>query len=159
MHLTTRGRYAVTAILDVVLHSQRAVPLAAVAARQSLPLAYLEQLFARLRRAGLVHGQRGAAGGYSLARSADLISVADVVRAVNEPVDATRCRGLRNCQDDQPCLTHDLWAGLSRNIEQFLESVSLAELARRPPVRAAARRQDAAELRFHRDAAQPRAAS
>ena len=110
MKLTTRGRYAVTAMLDLALHhDQGPVSLAAIAERQGISQSYLEQLFARLRRNGLVDGTRGPGGGYRLGRSENSISVADVIDAVNETVDATRCGGRRNCQGEHRCLTHDLW--------------------------------------------------
>lgn len=132
MKLTTRGRYAVTAILDVALHSGNGpVPLADVAERQNLSLSYLEQLFARLRQQGLVRSSRGPGGGYRLSRPADEISVAEVILAVDEPVDVTRCGGLVNCNQDSRCLTHDLWVELSRKMHQFFSSRSLADVLER----------------------------
>ena len=131
MRLTTRGRYAVTAMLDLALHYDRGpVSLAEIAERQGISQSYLEQLFARLRRNGLVDGMRGPGGGYKLGRPGSAISVADVIDAVNEPVDATRCGGRRNCQGEQRCLTHDLWENLSNQIRDFLSSVSLDQLVR-----------------------------
>lgn len=137
MKLTTRGRYAVTAMLDLAVHSaDGAVPLADIAQRQSLSLAYLEQLFAGLRKAGLVDSLRGPGGGYLLARSAADISVAEVIAAADEPVDITRCGGLVNCNQDSQCLTHDLWVELSRQVRLFFESRSLQDvLLRRAEVR------------------------
>jgi Rrf2 family iron-sulfur cluster assembly transcriptional regulator len=137
MKLTTRGRYAVTAMLDLAVHaSDGAVPLADIAERQSLSLAYLEQLFAGLRKAGLVESLRGPGGGYLLARSAAEIRVAEVIAAVDEPVDVTRCGGLVNCNQDSQCLTHDLWVELSRQVRLFFESRSLQDvLLRRAEVR------------------------
>lgn len=132
MKLTTRGRYAVTAILDVALHSGSGpVPLADVAERQNLSLSYLEQLFARLRQHGLVRSSRGPGGGYRLSRPADEISVAEVILAVDEQVDVTRCGGLVNCNQDSRCLTHDLWVELSRQVHQFFSSRSLADVLER----------------------------
>lgn len=129
MRLTTRGRYAVTAMLDLALHDQSApVALSEIADRQGISLSYLEQLFSRLRKRGLVDGTRGPGGGYRLLKSVNLISVADVIDAVDETVDATKCGGQRNCQDEQRCLTHDLWADLSMQIRNFLGNVSLNEL-------------------------------
>ncbi|TDJ64630.1 MAG: Rrf2 family transcriptional regulator [Proteobacteria bacterium] len=129
MRLTTRGRYAVTAMLDLALHQQaRPVPLAAIAERQDISQPYLEQLFSRLRKRGLVDGTRGPGGGYRLLKASELISVADIIDAVDETVDATRCGGRRNCQGERACLTHDLWADLSTQIRQFLGGVSLDEL-------------------------------
>ena len=129
MRLTTRGRYAVTAMLDLALHYERGpVALAEIAARQGISQSYLEQLFSRLRKRGLVDGTRGPGGGYSLVKSSDLISVADVIDAVDENVDATRCGGQRNCQGEQRCLTHDLWEELGNQIHLFLSSVTLADV-------------------------------
>ena len=129
MRLTTRGRYAVTAMLDLALHYQSGpVPLAEIAERQGISQSYLEQLFSRLRKRGLVDGTRGPGGGYRLVKSSELISVADVIDAVDETVDATRCGGQLNCQGEQRCLTHDLWAGLSTQIRDFLGNISLNEL-------------------------------
>lgn len=129
MRLTTRGRYAVTAMLDLALHQQTSpVSLAAIAERQDISQPYLEQLFSRLRKRGLVDGTRGPGGGYRLLKASELISVADIIDAVDETVDATRCGGRRNCQGERACLTHDLWADLSTQIRQFLGGVSLDEL-------------------------------
>lgn len=129
MRLTTRGRYAVTAMLDLALHYQSGpVSLAEIAERQGISQSYLEQLFSRLRKRGLVDGTRGPGGGYRLVKSSELISVADVIDAVDETVDATRCGGQRNCQGEQRCLTHDLWADLSTQIRDFLGNISLNEL-------------------------------
>ncbi|TVP92010.1 MAG: Rrf2 family transcriptional regulator [Thioalkalivibrio sp.] len=132
MKLTTRGRYAVTAILDVALYAgDGPVPLGDVAERQRLSLSYLEQLFARLRRQGLVRSSRGPGGGYELSRPAGEISVAEVIFAVDEPVDVTRCGGLVNCNQDSRCLTHDLWVELSRKMDEFFSSRTLADVLER----------------------------
>ena len=144
MRLTTRGRYAVTALLDLALHYEHGpVSLAEIAKRQGISQSYLEQLFAKLRRNRLVDGLRGPGGGYKLGRPGDAISVADVIDAVNESVDATRCGGQRNCQDEHRCLTHDLWEDLSTQIRQFLSEVSLDQLVKRQSVQAVHRLQDA----------------
>ncbi len=128
MRLTTRGRYAVTAMLDLALHyEQGPVSLTEIAERQGISHSYLEQLLAILRRNGLVDALRGPGGGYKLGRPANAISVADVIDAVNETVDATRCGGLRNCQDEHRCLTHDLWEELSNQVRDFLGNVSLEQ--------------------------------
>src|ERR1700750_863885 len=112
MRLTTKVRFAVTAMIDVALHSTDGpVTLAGVAERQHISLSYLEQLFGKLRRRGLVESVRGPGGGYSLARDAAVIGVAETILAVEEPIDATSCGGEENCQDDKRCMTHDLWAG------------------------------------------------
>lgn len=132
MKLTTKGRYAVTAMLDVALHTQEGpVSLAEVARRQKLSLSYLEQLFSRLRRQGLVTSSRGPGGGYALSREPTAISVADIIVAVDEPVDVTRCGGKANCNSNSRCLTHDLWTDLSRQVYDFLNNRSLADVLKR----------------------------
>jgi Rrf2 family iron-sulfur cluster assembly transcriptional regulator len=131
MRLTTKGRFAVTAMIDVAMHGGRnPVTLAAISERQKISLSYLEQLFGKLRRAGLVESVRGPGGGYNLARSSEQVSVADVIVAVDEPIDATQCGGRENCLDDRRCMTHELWASLNAHIFSFLRSVSLADLVR-----------------------------
>ena len=129
MRLTTKGRFAVTAMIDVALYSTDGpVTLAGVAERQHISLSYLEQLFGKLRRRGLVESVRGPGGGYSLAREASKLSIAEIILAVDEPIDATLCRGEENCQDDKRCMTHDLWNGLNKHIYAYLSDISLAEL-------------------------------
>jgi Rrf2 family iron-sulfur cluster assembly transcriptional regulator len=143
MRLTTKGRYAVTAMLDLALHSTEGpVPLADISQRQGISLSYLEQLFARLRKQGLVDSARGPGGGYRLSRDPSEIAVAHVITAIDEKVDATRCGGLTNCQDDKQCLTHDLWSDLSQQIYDFLSGISLGQLVERRGVREVAARQD-----------------
>ncbi|MGQ0658761.1 MAG: Fe-S cluster assembly transcription factor [Chromatiales bacterium] len=145
MRLTTKGRYAVTAMLDLALHEHHEpIALADIATRQGISLAYLEQLFARLRRRQLVQSARGPGGGYRLGREARSISVAEVIAAVDESVDATRCGGLKNCQGQHRCLTHDLWEDLSHEIEGFLSRISLAALVNRSTVQDVRARQDRA---------------
>ena len=142
MRLTTKGRYAVTAMLDLALHSsQGPVSLADISGRQDISLSYLEQLFAKLRKRDLVQSVRGPGGGYQLTREGDRISVAEVVDAVNESVDATLCRGDNDCQHGNECLTHHLWSDLSHQIHDFLSKISLGDLVRRSEVRAVAKRQ------------------
>lgn len=133
MKLTTKGRYAVTAMLDLVLHDAGECPVALcdIARRQQISPAYLERLFAGLRRQGLVAATRGASGGYRLARPAAQISVADIMAAVCEDLDATRCGGERSCYDGEGCLTHDLWQDLTRHVQDYLDGISLAALAER----------------------------
>jgi Rrf2 family iron-sulfur cluster assembly transcriptional regulator len=127
--LTTKGRYAVTAMLDLAIHADSGpITLADVASRQHISLSYLEQLFARLRRRSLVSSVRGPGGGYMLGRDAQEISVADVITAVDEHVDTTRCGGAHDCQRDRPCLTHDLWEDLSSRIYEYLGGISLHDL-------------------------------
>lgn len=130
MRLTTKGRFAVTAVLDLALRQgQGPVSLADISARQKISLSYLEQLFGKLRRNGLVNSTRGPGGGYTLARKPELVTVADVILAVDEPIDATQCGGQENCRDDQAkCLTHDLWTALNDHIFVFLRGITLAQL-------------------------------
>ncbi|XSG83770.1 MAG: Fe-S cluster assembly transcriptional regulator IscR [Methylohalobius sp. ZOD2] len=143
MRLTTKGRYAVTAMLDLAYHSgQKPVTLTDIAKRQDISLSYLEQLFSKLRRAGMVTGVRGPGGGYQLSRSSDEINIADIITAVDESVDSTRCGGKGNCQNSQPCLTHELWMGLSEQIRTYLAGISLADLLSRRTIQSVANRQD-----------------
>lgn len=145
MKLTSKGRYAVTAMLDLALHADRGpVTLAGISERQGISLSYLEQLFTRLRKHGLVSSTRGPGGGYSLSRSAYEIPVADVVTAVDESVDATRCGGRGDCQDGQRCLTHDLWTELSHQIYEFLNEITLGQLVDQGAAKRSAR-EDAAK--------------
>ena len=142
MRLTTKGRYAVTAMLDLAFHSQaRPVTLTDIATRQTISLSYLEQLFARLRKAGMVKGVRGPGGGYTLSRKARDINIADIIEAVDETVDSTKCGGKGNCHNDEPCLTHDLWMGLSDQIRAYLKQISLGQLLERDLVHEVAVRQ------------------
>jgi Rrf2 family iron-sulfur cluster assembly transcriptional regulator len=139
MKLTSKGRYAVTAMLDLALHAEEGpITLAGISERQRISLSYLEQLFTRLRKRGLVSSTRGPGGGYMLSRSADEIAIADVVSAVDESVDATRCGGMANCQDGKRCLTHDLWSELSEQIHLFLSEITLGQLVSRGRARVAA---------------------
>ncbi|TBU94448.1 Fe-S cluster assembly transcriptional regulator IscR [Phytopseudomonas dryadis] len=143
MRLTTKGRYAVTAMLDLALHAQNGpVSLADISERQGISLSYLEQLFAKLRRGSLVSSVRGPGGGYQLSRSMQGIQVAEVIDAVNESVDATRCQGQGDCHSGDICLTHHLWCDLSQQIHEFLSGISLADLVTRREVQEVAQRQD-----------------
>ena len=129
MRLTTKGRFAVTAMIDLALHSgEGPVTLAEISERQKISLSYLEQLFGKLRRHQLVDSVRGPGGGYRLARSMPGISVADIVRAVDEALDATQCGGRENCKEEERCMTHDLWMTLNAKMYEYLESVSLGDL-------------------------------
>ena len=131
MRLTTKGRFAVTAMIDVAMHGNSGpVTLAAVSGRQHISLSYLEQLFGKLRRSGLVESVRGPGGGYNLAKPQDQLSVADIILAVDEPIDATQCKGAENCHDDRRCMTHDLWTSLNEHIFTFLSGVTLAQLVK-----------------------------
>ncbi|MEB3754172.1 Rrf2 family transcriptional regulator [Acinetobacter sp. MD2(2019)] len=143
MRLTTRGRYAVTALLDLALQpADQTITLAEIATRQTISVAYLEQLFAKLKRHGLVSSVRGANGGYHLAKSAEEITVLEIIEAVNETVDATRCDHQGNCQNGAMCLTHDLWHNLSNHIADYLAKISLADLLVRDNVQMVALRQN-----------------
>ncbi|MGD8176897.1 Fe-S cluster assembly transcriptional regulator IscR [Marinimicrobium sp. ARAG 43.8] len=143
MRLTTKGRYAVTAMLDLALHSEQGpVSLADISQRQGISLSYLEQLFAKLRRQKLVSSVRGPGGGYRLAEPLEGISVAQVVDAVSESLDATRCEGKGDCQHGEVCLTHHLWEDLSSQIHHFLNEISLADLVARRDIQAVRARQD-----------------
>jgi Rrf2 family iron-sulfur cluster assembly transcriptional regulator len=143
VRLTTKGRYAVTAMLDLAFHSQiKPVTLTDIAARQTISLSYLEQLFARLRRADMVKGIRGPGGGYTLAGKANDINIADIIAAVDEPIDATKCGGEANCQNEKACLTHDLWMGLSEQIKDYLKGITLAHLLEKHRIQEIAKRQE-----------------
>ncbi len=143
MRLTTKGRYAVTAMLDLAMHNdQGPISLADISKRQGISLSYLEQLFSRLRKQGLVVSTRGPGGGYGLSRPATEIAVVDVISAVDEKVDTTRCGGAGDCQDHEQCLTHDLWTDLSDQIRGFLAQISLGKLMERNGVREVAARQE-----------------
>ena len=143
MKLTSKGRYAVTAMLDVALHSRKGpVPLADISERQEISLSYLEQLFSRLRKEKLVSSVRGPGGGYRLGRAAEEIAIGEVIRAVDESVDATRCQGLSDCQGGERCLTHTLWQDLSDRISQFLNGITLGELMKKNEVQEVAGRQN-----------------
>lgn len=144
MKLSTKGRYAVTAMMDLALREHTGpITLANISHDQGISNSYLEQLFARLRKHGLVKGVRGPRGGYRLARPAQEITVADIISAVDESVDNTRCRGKENCQDGERCLTHELWMELSASLFDFLNAITLAQYIERPAVRDIAERYQA----------------
>jgi Rrf2 family iron-sulfur cluster assembly transcriptional regulator len=129
MRLTTKGRFAVTAMIDLALRQDAGpVTLAGISERQRISLSYLEQLFGKLRRHRIVGSVRGPGGGYQLAKAVESITVADIIVAVDEPLDATSCGGKQNCKDDQRCMTHELWTSLNEKMFDFLNSVSLADL-------------------------------
>tara|TARA_B100000686_G_scaffold348522_1_gene439773 strand:- start:3989 stop:4483 length:495 start_codon:yes stop_codon:yes gene_type:complete len=147
MRLTTKGRYAVTAMLDLALHkNQGPVSLADISRRQAISLPYLEQLFSKLRKYSLVNSVRGPGGGYKLERQSNLIYVAEIIDAVNESVDTTKCRGLGNCQGGEICLTHYLWTELSEQIHTYLEGISLEDLITNREVKRIAENQDRKQL-------------
>ena len=142
MKLTTRGRYAVTAMLDLALNGEQGpISLAAISRRQDISLSYLEQLFAKLRKNDLVASVRGPGGGYRLSRAREQINVADIISAVNESTDSTSCQGKGDCQNGEPCLTHQLWDDLSQQIHTFLSGISLGTLTERGEVKAVSERQ------------------
>ncbi|MBI3221772.1 MAG: Fe-S cluster assembly transcription factor [Nitrosomonadales bacterium] len=130
MRLTTKGRFAVTAMVDLAMRGGKSpVTLAAISMRQKISLSYLEQLFGKLRRNNIVESVRGPGGGYYLARPANKINIAEIVVAVDEPLDATNCGGKGDCHEDgQQCVTHDLWMGLNEKIFDYLEGVTLQQL-------------------------------
>jgi Rrf2 family iron-sulfur cluster assembly transcriptional regulator len=143
MRLTTKGRYAVTAMLDLALHAGSGpISLADISGRQDISLSYLEQLFAKLRRQNLVVSVRGPGGGYRLSREGDRIFVAEIIDAVNEAVDATGCGGTKDCQQGESCLTHHLWCDLSDQIHGFLSEISLAKLVAQREVQSVSARQE-----------------
>ena len=143
MRLTTKGRYAVTAMLDIALHRHHGpVSVMDIAERQGISGAYLEQLFGRLKRVGLVSSVRGPGGGYQLQRDIADINISEIIASVGDGVDATRCHGSSDCQDGVRCLTHDLWADLSHELDGFLHRITLAELVDRREIRHVADRQD-----------------
>jgi len=143
MRLTTKGRYAVTAMLDLAVHATKGpITLADISQRQGISLSYLEQLFSKLRKRELVASARGPGGGYRLSRDANEINVAEVIAAVDEKVDATRCAGQGNCQNGEECLTHQLWTDLSDQLYDFLNGISLGQLVEKRNVQDVAARQD-----------------
>jgi Rrf2 family iron-sulfur cluster assembly transcriptional regulator len=144
MRLTTKGRYAVTAMLDLALHANDGpVALADISSRQGISLSYLEQLFAKLRKQQLVMSVRGPGGGYTLGEQRSDVSIADIVVAVDESIDSTKCQTKGNCQQGQKCLTHDLWSDLSAQIYDFLSDITLRQLMAKREVKETAERQDA----------------
>ena len=129
MKLTTKGRYAVTAMLDLAMHqAQGPVSVSDIAKRQDLSQSYLEQLFGKLRKHELVNSIRGPGGGYELTKEPKAITVADIVGAINDSVDTTQCAGAENCRRGERCLTHNLWSSLNNVISNFLQSVTLADI-------------------------------
>ena len=140
MRLTTKGRYAVTAMLDLAISADKGpVSLVDISRRQKISQSYLEQLFSKLRKSGLVVSIRGPGGGYQLSRSLDEISVTQIIDAVNESIDATNCNGKGNCDQGEICLTHHLWEDLSHQIHDFLSGISLSSLVARESLRNASR--------------------
>ena len=143
MRLTTKGRYAVTAMLDLALNAkEKPITLADISQRQGISLSYLEQLFSRMRKHGLVASARGPGGGYRLSRDANDINIAQVIEAVDEKVSLTRCEGRGDCENGGPCLTHELWCNLSDQIYGFLNGISLGKLVEEQHVKDVAARQE-----------------
>ena len=129
MRLTTKGRFAVTAMMDIALQEgSQPVALNEISERQNISLSYLEQLFGKLRRRALVTSVRGPGGGYRISQPTETITVGEIIRAVDETVDATQCGGLKNCKDDKECITHELWTGLNEHIFDYMDTVKLADL-------------------------------
>ncbi|MGY0399067.1 MAG: Rrf2 family transcriptional regulator [Ostreibacterium sp.] len=143
MRLSTKGRYAVTAMIDLALHQDgRLVSLAEISEVQNISLSYLEQLFSRLRKYDIVKGVRGPGGGYKLARDAEDISIADIINAVDEKLDATRCEGHENCQGGRKCIAHELWFDLSQRIYGFLHDLTLGDVIATTEVKRLSKEQD-----------------
>jgi Rrf2 family iron-sulfur cluster assembly transcriptional regulator len=143
MRLTTKGRYAVTAMLDLALHEEEGpISLADISQRQEISLSYLEQLFSKLRKKQLVTSVRGPGGGYELRQNADSIFIAQIIDAVNESLDTTRCQGAGDCQGGEICLTHYLWRDLSHQIHEFLNNISLADLVEKSEIKRISENQD-----------------
>ena len=156
MRLTTKGRFAVTAMLDLAMRDANGpVTLAGISERQGISLSYLEQLFGKLRRAELVESVRGPGGGYCLARLVEDITVADIIIAVDEPLDATQCGGHENCHDNHRCMTHDLWTDLNKTIFAYLANVTLASLVDKQRAKETAVVQDRRSVAAVQDGAAP----
>ena len=149
MRLSTKGRYGVTAMMDLAIHDNAGpVTLADISQCQGISLSYLEQLFSRLRKGGLVEGVRGPGGGYRLSRPAKEISIAEIISAVDEKVDMTNCDKKGNCQDGEKCLTHELWSELSDRLYSFLQGINLAQFVDRPGIHELAIQRDKINGRF-----------
>ena len=154
MRLTTKGRFAVTAMIDLAMQpGSGPVTLAEISQRQKISLSYLEQLFSKMRRRALVNSVRGPGGGYNLARATHQISVADIIVAVDEPIDSTRCGGKEDCNDGEKCITHDLWEKLNDHIFDFLGTVTLKQLVDDQKQNGVAQVQDMRETLSKRDRA------
>ena len=149
MRLSTKGRYGVTAMLDLAIHDNAGpVTLADISQCQGISLSYLEQLFSKLRKSGLVEGVRGPGGGYKLSRPASEINIAEIISAVDEKVDITSCGKEGNCQDGERCLTHELWVELSNRLYEFLEGITLDQFVNRPGIHELAIQRDKINGRF-----------
>ena len=152
MRLTTKGRFAVTAMIDLAMHhGDGPVTLAEISGRQKISLSYLEQLFGKLRRHGLVESVRGPGGGYVLAKDMGGMTVTEIILAVDEPIDATQCGGKENCHDDRKCLTHDLWASLNQRIFDYLGGVTVKQLVDASLAKESARQSGVSQVRDMRE--------
>jgi Rrf2 family iron-sulfur cluster assembly transcriptional regulator len=157
MRLTTKGRFAVTAMIDLAMHhGSGPVTLAEISGRQRISLSYLEQLFGKLRRHKLVESVRGPGGGYRLARELGEVSVTEIILAVDEPIDATQCGGKENCHDDRKCLTHDLWAALNQRIFDYLGGVTLRQLVENQKAKEGGQQAGVTQMHDMRDSAAKR---
>lgn len=149
MRLSTKGRYGVTAMMDLAIHDNAGpVTLADISQCQGISLSYLEQLFSKLRKSGLVKGVRGPGGGYRLSKKADQISIADIISAVDEKVDMTNCGKDADCQDGEQCLTHELWMELSQRLYDFLAGITLDQFVNRPGIHELSIQRDKINGRF-----------
>ncbi len=149
MRLSTKGRYAVTAMMDIALHEKQGpITLADISQCQGISLSYLEQLFSKLRKHGLVEGVRGPGGGYRLAKKSDEISIADIIQSVDERLDMTSCGGKGNCSKGDKCLTHHLWHNLSCKLYGFLSGIKLGQYVNHPEINDLVKKQDAQYGRF-----------
>ena len=131
MKLTTKGKFAVTALLDIAIYSEKQttpMTLHTVSQRQGISISYLEQLFVKLRRFGMVKSYKGPGGGYVLARELNQIRVSEIIKAVDDDMDARTCNGMRNCRENKQCLTHDLWSGLTDHVYNYLDKITLFDL-------------------------------
>ena len=147
MRFTTKGRYAVTAVLDLALHQEKGpVSLAAISERQGISLSYLEQLFAKLRRNDVVSSTRGPGGGYKLTNNVDEVSVSDIILAVDGTCKVVDCEDTEGCSGGYQCLTHDLWQELSNEIRTFLDGITISEIMAQEAVNDVKLRQDKASI-------------
>ncbi len=130
MKLTTKGKFAVTALLDIAIYGETGIPMTlySISDRQGISISYLEQLFVKLRRQGMVKSYKGPGGGYILSRDLEQLKISEIIKAVDDDMDARTCHGLKNCRDNNKCLTHDLWNDLTEHVYTYLDSVSLSDL-------------------------------
>ena len=151
MKLTTKGKFAVTALLDIALNSTKRgdpITLWAISKRQGISISYLEQLFVKLRKNGMVSSYKGPGGGYILARDLDKLNILDIIIAVDDSMDASRCSGMRNCHDNKQCLTHDLWEDLTNHVNKYLNKVTLLDLIIRHEIKEDNIERETQEIKF-----------